>query len=238
MATVGRMVFLTFDVCTWEERALFVDFPVTRRSSTGAVSLSIRSHVTLVPCLRCGSFITSRSVAVAAASSARSDTRRILCWSQRASLILVVSAPSLCVFSAESRHCFVFRWLFAPGTARARSFCAHQRSQITESTVFKHIHHKDRRQLQLSTSRSRHIFSASLETPRAHGARQVRLACAKPQTSREVDQDPEGGLTRQCNTRTQFLDHVMCLGIIITRRRRWVPSQCPRGGRHQGRRQA
>ena len=43
---------------------------------------------------------------------------------------------------------------------------------------------------------------------RADGARQVRLACAKPQTSREVDQDPEGGLTRQCNTRPSFL--IMC----------------------------
>ena len=53
--------------------------------------------------------------------------------------------------------------------------------------------------------RSRHIFSASLGTPRADGSRQVRLACAKPQTSREVDQDPEGGLTRQCNTRPSFL---------------------------------
>ena len=45
-------------------------------------------------------------------------------------------------------------------------------------------------------------------TPRANGARQVRLACAKPQTSREVDQDPEGGLTRQCNARPSFL--IMC----------------------------
>ena len=40
------------------------------------------------------------------------------------------------------------------------------------------------------------------------GARQVRVACAKPQTSREVDQDPEGGLARQCNTRPSFL--IMC----------------------------
>ena len=32
--------------------------------------------------------------------------------------------------------------------------------------------------------------------------------CAEPQTSREVDQDPEGGLTRQCNTRPSFL--IMC----------------------------
>ena len=57
-------------------------------------------------------------------------------------------------------------------------------------------------------SRSRHIFSASLGTPRADGARQVRLACAKPQTSREVDQDLEGGLIRHCKTRPSFL--VMC----------------------------
>ena len=40
--------------------------------------------------------------------------------------------------------------------------------------------------------------------PHVDGARQVRLACAKPQTSREVDQDPEGGLTRQCNARPSF----------------------------------
>ena len=42
----------------------------------------------------------------------------------------------------------------------------------------------------------------------ADGASQVRLARAKPQTSRDVDQDPEGGLTRQCNTRPSFL--IMC----------------------------
>ena len=51
-----------------------------------------------------------------------------------------------------------------------------------------------------------HICSVSLCL--YDGARQVRLACAKPQTSREVDQDPEGGLTRQCNTRPSFL--IMC----------------------------
>ena len=36
----------------------------------------------------------------------------------------------------KSRHCFVFGWFFASGTARARSFCTHQRSRITESTSF------------------------------------------------------------------------------------------------------
>ena len=117
---------------------------------------------------------------------------------------------------SESRRCFVFRWFFASGTARARSFCTHQRSRITDSTVFKHIHHKDRRHY--VRSRSRHIFLASFGIPRTDGARQVRLACAKPQTSREVDQDPEGGLTRQCNTRPSFLI-TCCLGITVTRRR-------------------
>ena len=53
-----------------------------------------------------------------------------------------------------------------------------------------------------------YIFSASLGAPRADGVRQARLACAEPQTSREVDQDPEGGLTRQCYTRPSFL--IMC----------------------------
>ena len=54
---------------------------------------------------------------------------------------------------------------------------------------------------------------------RADGARQVRLACAKPQTSREVDQDPEGGLTRQCNTRPSFLIMCCCLRNTNTSRR-------------------
>ena len=39
----------------------------------------------------------------------------------------------------------------ASGTARARIFffCTHEPSRTTQSTVFEHIHHKDRRQLQL-----------------------------------------------------------------------------------------
>ena len=49
----------------------------------------------------------------------------------------------------------------ASGTARARRFCTHERTRTTESTVFEHIHHKDRRQLQLfqrlAVSFSRHI---------------------------------------------------------------------------------
>ena len=47
-------VFLTFDVCTWEERGelrlvgLFLLFSSHRRSGTGDVSLSVRSHVAYV----------------------------------------------------------------------------------------------------------------------------------------------------------------------------------------------
>ena len=53
MATFGKMVFLTFEVCTWEERAgargkRELDFACHRRSSTGEVSSSIRSHVACV----------------------------------------------------------------------------------------------------------------------------------------------------------------------------------------------
>ena len=62
----------------------------------------------------------------------------------------------------------------ASSAARARSFCTHERTRTTKSTVFEHIHHKDRRQLQLiqrpalhgraslaAVSSSRHISSTS-----------------------------------------------------------------------------
>ena len=67
-------------------------------------------------------------------------------------------------------------FFFASSAARARSFCTHRCSRITESTVFNRTHHKDRRQLQVFQrpalhdrpaqagyvcSRSRHICSIS-----------------------------------------------------------------------------
>ena len=62
----------------------------------------------------------------------------------------------------------VFPCSFASGTARARSFCTHERSRTTESTVFEHIHHKDRRQLQLfqrlPLRRGRASFVTSVNT--------------------------------------------------------------------------
>ena len=64
---------------------------------------------------------------------------------------VIFRVPSLLVFPCS----------FASGTARARSFCTHQRPRITESAVLKHIHHKDRRQLQLSRRRWLHDCTAS-----------------------------------------------------------------------------
>ena len=98
----------------------------------------------------------------------------------------------------------------ASGTARARSFCTHERTRTTESTVFEHIHHKDRRKLQLF-QRLALRGRASLTAVSFFKTHQIDLLLcfrAEPQTSREVDQDPEGGLARQCNTRPSFL--IMC----------------------------
>ena len=61
----------------------------------------------------------------------------------------------------SARVIFVFPCSFASSTARARSFCTHQRPRITESTVLKHIHRKGRRQLQLSRRRWLHDCTAS-----------------------------------------------------------------------------
>ena len=106
-------------------------------------------------------------------------------------------------FVAGSRHCFVCRWFFCVRHSTRTQFL--HASAITDHRIHSLQAHPSQRS---TAAAARHIFSASLGTPRADGARQVRLACAKPQTSREVDQDPEGGLTRQCNTRPSFL--TMC----------------------------
>ena len=90
-----------------------------------------------------GSFVTVKTQA----SSRPSD--------RRARVIFRV--PSLLVFPCS----------FASGTARARSFCTHQRPRITKSAVLKHIHHKDRRQLQLSRRRWLHDCTASYERYRS-----------------------------------------------------------------------
>ena len=57
-----------------------------------------------------------------------------------------------------------------------------------------------------------HLLGLLFLSLRADGARQVRLACAKPLTSREVDRDRGGGLHEAVpEHQTQFLDHVLCL---------------------------
>ena len=139
------------------------------------------SHLFFHVCVVVLSFVASRSVAAAAASSlmrfstiCRGDGETFV-WSHRFTTHFGCVLAIACAFSAKSRHCL----------------CTLQRSRH-------HIHDEDRRQQQLFQwlvlhdwtascvrSRSRHIFSASLGTPRADGARQVRLACAKPQTTSE-----------------------------------------------------
>ena len=142
----------------------------------------------------------------------------ITCVSRRVS--------SMLVFPAKYR-CFCVSVFFCFRHSTRTQFCTHRCSRITESTVFKRTHHKDRRHLQLfprlalhdrtascACAHSRHICSISfcfcVPTER------VRLACAKPKMSREVDQDPEGGLTRQCNARPIFLITCCVWGVWET----------------------
>ena len=117
---------------TWLERALLLDpiifdmwSPGVRSWAPGQLCNSHHARHTgqdtrVVPCLRCGSFLCHKSVGGRGCGQqpvaffhgflARSAavTRRSLCWSQRSSLILVVSHAIACVFSAESRHCLCF----------------------------------------------------------------------------------------------------------------------------------
>ena len=51
--------------------------------------------------------------------------------------------------------------------------------------------------------------------------------CAEPQTSREVDQDPEVGLTRQCKGRLCVRLYSFCFTLFITRRRWRVMPRLP-----------
>ena len=114
-------------------------------------------------------------------------------------------------------------FFLASSAARARSFCTHQRSRITESSVFKEIHHKDRRQLQLSKRRWLHDCTASYvggvsPSWSLRGGTRVSSGLGPGRRAQEAAQ-------RQ----TQFLDHVLCLGNTITSRR-YLP-QCLRRAR-------
>ena len=196
--------------------------------------------------------------------------RRILGWSPRSSLILVVShaiivcfpqcivivcvsrrVSSLPVFLAEytaprllcycqdtgiftlghrARVIFrvpsllVFPCSFASGTARARSFCTHERSRTTESTVFEHIHHKDRRQLQLFhrlalhdrtasyvCARSRHICSISFWSLCTDMYRRIETSTCRLCKAADVQRSGPGPGRRAHEA-------VLSMGITITRR--------------------
>ena len=54
-----------------------------------------------------------------------------------------------CLFPAEYRHCLCFRVLLHQAQHAHAVFYTQERSQTTQSTVFEHMHHKDRRRLQL-----------------------------------------------------------------------------------------
>ena len=95
-----------------------------------------------------------------------------VCVARSVSSLLVFPAEirhCLCFFlvSAEYLHCLCFVFLLRPAQQRARSFCTHQRPRITKSAVLKHIHHKDRRQLQLSRRRWLHACTAGYERYRS-----------------------------------------------------------------------
>ena len=202
----------------WLERSLLLDPIIFDMWSPGVLSWApgqhcnshhatlVKTHLLFRVFVVVLSSITSRSVAASAASSLMRFSPCPICCGESLVGVLVHQScwlcltPSLCVFSESIVIACVFPqsiiialyfcvFSLASGAARARSFCTHQRSRITESTVFKDIHHKDRRQQQLFQrlalhdctasyvrSRSRHIFWASLGTPRADGARQGRRA--------------------------------------------------------------
>ena len=184
----------------------------------------------VVPCLRCCSFLYHKSVdgrgcgqqpdAFFPLARAPAATRRILGWSPRSSVMLVVShAIALCFPKSLVIAC-VFRWFCASGAARARSFCTHQCSR------------KDRQQLQL--------FPAA-GAARPHGKLCVHsfkthlpdlffvCMCRRSETStfglcKAADVQRSGPRPGRraheaAQRQTQFLDHVLCLRNTITSRR-------------------
>ena len=206
----------------------------------------VKTHSLFRICVVVLSSITSRSVAAAAASSlmrfspcpsCRGDaanpglesafithfgcvSRHLFVCFPQSIVIACVSrrVSSLLVYFRRVSSLLVFPCSCASGAARACSFCTHQRTRITVTSVFKQNTSqrstaaaalpaagaaRPHGQLCVRSFKT-HLLDLFLSLC-ADGARQVRMACAKPQTSREVDQYPEGGLTRQCNARPSFL---------------------------------
>ena len=102
----------------------------------------------------------------ATAAPQRRAATRLLCNCQDTGILTPQWPPCACDLQSTTIACVsVFS---ASGTARARSFRTHERSRTTESTVFEHIHHKDRRQLQLfqrlALRRPGELFVTSVNT--------------------------------------------------------------------------
>ena len=152
------------------------------------------SHLFFHVCVVVLSFVASRSVAAAAASSLKRFSGETFVCNQQFTTHFGCVLEIVCAFSAKSRHCLCFFRKISPllvfSEKSRHCLCTLQRSRH-------HIHDEDRRQQQLFQwlvvhdctascvrSRSKHIFSA-FGTTRADGARQIRLVCAKPQTTSE-----------------------------------------------------
>ena len=199
--------FITHFGCV--SRHLFVCFPqciviacVSRRVSSLLVFLlgfSRVSSLLVFPAESRHCFVFQQSLVTA-------------CVSRRVSSLLCVSV--------EYRHCLCFRVLLRPAQHTHAVFARMSdhgppNPQFLSTSITKTdgscssssdwrctTARKAMCALVQDTS-ARSLFGLYVPTC-TNGARQVRVACAKPQTSREVDQDPEGGLTRQCNTRPSF----------------------------------
>ena len=180
----------------WSERTLFLDPVICNVREPGVLS-RMQGQACNCHRTRHRTSITSRSVAAAAASSLMRFSPGPFCRGESLVGVRVHQScwlcltPSLCVhfrrvssllmYFRRVSSLLVFRCFFLPAAGAARP---HGKLCV----------------LSLRT----HLLDLFLSLC-GYGARQVRVACAKPQTSREVDQDPEGGLTRQRNARPSFL---------------------------------
>ena len=173
----------------------------------------------VVPYLRCGSFLYHKSPSSLMRFSPNPPRRRgesLVGVRVHRSFWLCLT-PSLCLFPSEYRDCFVFPKSIVIALCfflvSAVSTGSLLRDTPLQQTRAQSHTHPFLRSLPWS------LFCVSLDLCSLleclNGFRcvtgchsfhhQVRMACGKPQTFREVDQDPEGGLTRQRNARPSFL---------------------------------
>ena len=137
-----------------------------------------------------------------------------------------------CLYSSAIACASAFFW---SGTARARSFCTHQRSRLTNIAFCQLIIHAGRRQLQLSRRRSLHGCTTRYVRPRSRHIFSASLAGLL--IPRNKDDMGNGVLTDQlphnhCNCPDSHCNsHIVasCMFVLlvpttITRRRWRVPS--------------